>query len=1000
MSSKNQKNAIDEDLYSRQLYVLGHDAMKSMSESSVLISGMGGLGVELAKNVILSGVKAVTIHDTKKTTIGDLSSQYYLSEDDIGKNRAQACHTKLVELNSYVTVDIYTGELTGDFLKNFSVIVLTDSLIDEQIRINKIARENEGTKFIATSTMGLFGHIFCDFGDKFVVKDPDGEQPNESIIESISCEEKALVTCIDTKPHGLTTDCVVTFTELDGQMGDNLNGKEFTIQYVDKTSFRIDFDTSKLEPFDGSGGRFTEVKVPRIVNFKPLEESVENPEFVITNFLDFDRPNTLHATYLAFNEHLIETGKNPKQGDREFFDRVKRFNKDFNTDVVDKFVHCIKGGLCPVQAVIGGTVAQEVMKACSGKFNPINQWLYFDSFECLNENYKEANYEPFKYTNKRYNGQVSVFGREFQEKLEEQKYFVVGAGAIGCELLKNFAMIGLGSGDGKITVTDMDTIERSNLNRQFLFRPKDIGHPKSVRASNAVKKMNPLINIEAHENRVGPENEHIYDTNFFEGLDGVANALDNLQARLYMDNQCVYFKKPLLESGTLGTKGNTQVIIPHLTESYGSSSDPPEDSIPFCTVRNFPNSINHTIEWARMQFEELFENGPQNTIKYLSNPDEIKKLPVSDIIALSESIKTITDNIPTSIDDCVKWTFDLWHENYRNNIEQLLYKFPPGATTKEGGRFWSGAKKCPHPEKFDPDSDLHLDYIFATANLRASIFGIESCDKDVIKRIVTKLPVPKFTPKSDVHISVTDEEEKKKQEEKASMEVEEIIESLPDPKKLVGLKIFPAEFEKDDDTNFHIDFITCASNMRALNYKIEPISRHRTKGIAGKIIPAIATTTSIVAGLVTIELYKLVQKFDDLERYHNSFINLALPYFGFSEPIATPKAEYKGKEFTMWDSFDIRETMTLEDLINYFEKQNLELDYVNYGNLMLYSFFMPPNKTTRRMKMKIEDIIEEITGEKLNKGMVVLSVGCPPEKEDDGEEEDDVDIPPVKYYLS
>ena len=63
-----------------------------------------------------------------------------------------------------------------------------------------------------------------------------------------------------------------------------------------------------------------------------------------------------------------------------------------------------------------------------------------------------------------------------------------------------------------------------------------------------------------------------------------------------MDQRCVFFEKPLLESGTLGTKGNTQVIIPHLTESYSSSQDPPEKETPSCTVKNFPNQINHTIE--------------------------------------------------------------------------------------------------------------------------------------------------------------------------------------------------------------------------------------------------------------------------------------------------------------------------------------------------------------------------------------------------------------------
>jgi ubiquitin-activating enzyme E1 len=138
---------IDEDLYSRQLYVLGHDAMKKMSQSSVLISGMGGLGVELAKNVILSGIKQVTVHDNKLTTMNDLSSQYYLSLKNIGKNRAESCYEKLSELNNYVTVNCETSELTNDILEQFNVVVLTDSILDEQIRINKFCREND-IKFI------------------------------------------------------------------------------------------------------------------------------------------------------------------------------------------------------------------------------------------------------------------------------------------------------------------------------------------------------------------------------------------------------------------------------------------------------------------------------------------------------------------------------------------------------------------------------------------------------------------------------------------------------------------------------------------------------------------------------------------------------------------------------------------------------------------------------------------------------------------------------------
>merc|ERR1712226_631968 len=76
---------INEDLYSRQLYTLGKSAMLEMRKTKVLISGMGGLGVEIAKNVILAGVKEVCVHDVTATTISDLSTQYYLTKPDIGK---------------------------------------------------------------------------------------------------------------------------------------------------------------------------------------------------------------------------------------------------------------------------------------------------------------------------------------------------------------------------------------------------------------------------------------------------------------------------------------------------------------------------------------------------------------------------------------------------------------------------------------------------------------------------------------------------------------------------------------------------------------------------------------------------------------------------------------------------------------------------------------------------------------------------------------------------
>lgn len=97
---------IDESLYSRQLYVLGHDAMKRMSASNVLIVGLKGLGVEIAKNIALAGVKSLTLYDPAPAAIADLSAQFFLHPEDVGKPRDQITAPRVAELNAYTPVSI------------------------------------------------------------------------------------------------------------------------------------------------------------------------------------------------------------------------------------------------------------------------------------------------------------------------------------------------------------------------------------------------------------------------------------------------------------------------------------------------------------------------------------------------------------------------------------------------------------------------------------------------------------------------------------------------------------------------------------------------------------------------------------------------------------------------------------------------------------------------------------------------------------------------------
>ena len=155
------------------------------------------------------------------------------------------------------------------------------------------------------------------------------------------------------------------------------------------------------------------------------------------------------------------------------------------------------------------------------------------------------------------------------------------------ELLKNYAMIGLGTGQpsetnprgGQIILTDPDVIEVSNLNRQFLFREKHLRKPKSTTAAAAAQMMNPQLqgHLLARLDKVHEGTSNIFTDQFFQDMTIVTNALDNIQARKYIDARCVTARTPLIESGTLGPKGHVQVIIPNKTESYGSAKDPVEE---------------------------------------------------------------------------------------------------------------------------------------------------------------------------------------------------------------------------------------------------------------------------------------------------------------------------------------------------------------------------------------------------------------------------------------
>ncbi|KAJ6292165.1 hypothetical protein OIU76_024140 [Salix suchowensis] len=364
-----------------------------------------------------------------------------------------------------------------------------------------------------------------------------------------------------------------------------------------------------------------------------------------------------------------------------------------------------------------------------------------------------------------------------------------------------------------------------------------------IETAPATALRNPRLKIEALQNHVNAETENVFDDTFWENLTVVVNALDNVNARLYGDQRCLYFQKPLLESGTLGAKCNTQMVIPPLTENYSASRDPPEKQAPMCTVHSFPHNIHHCLTWARSEFEGLVEKTPAEVNAYLSNPVDytnamIKAGEAQSRDTLERVLECLEKEKCETFQDCITWARLRFEDYFADRVKQLIFTFPEEASTSTGAPFWSAPKRFPHPLQFSTADPSHLHFVMAASILRAETFGISVPEwakhPKTLAEAVEKVTVPEFQPREDVKIET---DGKAITLSTASVDdavvINELIRKLEQcrHKAPPGYRMNPIQFEKDDDTNYHMDLIAGLANMRARNYSIPEVDKLKAKWI-------------------------------------------------------------------------------------------------------------------------------------------------------------------------
>ncbi|RHZ60044.1 hypothetical protein CDV55_105789 [Aspergillus turcosus] len=396
-------------------------------------------------------------------------------------------------------------------------------------------------------------------------------------------------------------------------------------------------------------------------------------------------------------------------------------------------------------------------------------------------------------------------------RIKESRVLLVGAGGIGCELLKNLLL----SGFGEIHIIDLDTIDLSNLNRQFLFRYEHIKKPKALVAKEVAHKFQPSAKLEAYHANI---KDAQFNVDWFATFDVVFNALDNLDARRHVNRMCLAANVPLIESGTTGFNGQVQVIKKNQTECYDCNSKEVPKSFPVCTIRSTPSQPIHCIVWAKSYlFPELFGTSEDESEEFDHSEDDDNATEIANLRKEAQALKAIRESMGSP--EFYQKVFD---KVFKEDIERL-----------RGMEDMWKTRKAPEPldlEKLQQESSS-IDPIVSVNDQKVwSLAEDFVVFKDSLERLSKRLKTLQETTKD-------------------------------------GLKPILI-FDKDDvDT---LDFVTASANLRATIFGIEPKSKFDTKQMAGNIIPAIATTNAMTAGLCVLQAFKVLK--DDFQNAKMVFL--------------------------------------------------------------------------------------------------------------------------------
>ena len=343
----------------------------------------------------------------------------------------------------------------------------------------------------------------------------------------------------------------------------------------------------------------------------------------------------------------------------------------------------------------------------------------------------------------------------------------------------------------------------SNLNRQFLFRRKHVRQPKSTVALESVKHLRKDLNIKAYHDNV---TDSKFGPDFISQFTIVVNALDNLDARRHVNRVCLASKVPLVESGTAGFKGQVQPILGGTTECFECVPKSTPKQYPYCTIHATPSQPIHCVIWAKEAlFPSLFGE---------ENKEEKEEVDETALAAQQQTLPKEVEQKGAKEAGISQGRAEFF-KCFTENIYRLL----------QLEALWEKRKK---PRMLDFE-ETQKNPDFQTCNESNNDEAVQTSDQ--------------------VLWSVA----------KSAKVFVDCCNELSNERK----KVKALFFDKDDE--LALNFVTAAANLRSYCYGIEMLSKFKVKEMAGNIIPAIASTNAIIAGIIVLEAIKVIcGRFEDI----------------------------------------------------------------------------------------------------------------------------------------